>query len=103
MHEDVVHAFDDAVPVDPKVFTVAVVPVPVDPNPAGTGHDRLLDHDGLRRRRCLLGRCHRLGLLNYDHCLTFDLLGLAFLGLNDHVRRRVESLARLAFLRVPVV
>lgn len=103
MHEDVVHAFDDAVPFHPKVLAVAVVPVPVDPNPPGTSGDRVLDLDGLRRRRRMLGGRDWLWLLNDDHGLSFDLFGVAFLGLDDHVSRRIWCLARLAFLRVSVV
>jgi hypothetical protein len=103
MHEDVVHAFDDAVPLHPKVLAIAVVPIPVDPNPPRTSGDRVLNLHGLWRRRRMLGGRDRLRLLNDDHGFAVDLFGLTFLGLDDHVGCGVRGLSRLPFLRVPVV
>ena len=103
LHEDVVHALDDAVPVDPNVITVAVGPVAVDPDRPRALHLGLHDHDRLRRRRRLLRGCQGLGLLNDDHRLAVDDLGGAVLSFDDHVGRRVGRCARLAFSLVAVV
>lgn len=103
MHEDIVHPFCDAVPVHPEVLSIGVVPVPINPNRPGAVRNGLLDHDRPWRRRCLLG-CHDgLRLLNDDHRLSIDLLGRAFLGLDDHIGRRIGCLARLSFARVTIV
>ena len=103
LHEDIVHAFDDTVTVHPKVLTIAVGPVPIDPNPFGTTDDGLLLHDGPRRRRRGLRGRDGLGLLNDNDSLAADLLGRAGLGLDDHVGRRIVGLARLPFSHVAIV
>jgi hypothetical protein len=103
VHENVVHALDDAVAIHPEVLPVAVVPIPVDPDRPGTLRDGLLDHDGLWRRWRLFGSRDRFGFLHYDHGLAIDLLGLAFLGLNDHVGGEIRRLARLTFSSVAIV
>jgi hypothetical protein len=103
VHEDVVDAFYDAVAVHPNVVTVGVRPIAIDPDPV-FGTRRLLDHDGLRRRRRLFSRRNRLGLLNYDHRFAIDHLGGAVFGLDDHVHGLVVGLdgGRL-WAPVPVV
>lgn len=103
LHEDIVHAFNDAVPVHPYVVAVAVGPIAVDPNRPGTLNFGLDDHDGLRSRRRMLGRRNGLGLLNDDHRVTVDHLRGAVLGLDDHVRRAVGRGAGLPFSLVAVV
>jgi len=103
LHEDIVHAFHDAVTVHPKVLTIAVGPIPIDPNPFGTTDDWLLLHDGPRRRRRGLGGRDGLGLLNDNDSLAVDLLGRAGLRLDDHIGRRIVGLARLPFSRVAIV
>jgi len=103
MHEDIVHAFHDAVPVHPEVLSVGVVPVPIDPNRPGTTRNGLLDHDSPWCRRRLLGRRDGLRLLDDDDRLSIDLLGRAFLGLDDHIGRWNGRLARLSFAHVTIV
>ncbi len=103
LDEDIVHSFDDAVPVDPKVIAVAIGPVAVDPDRPGALHLGLHHHDGLRSRRCLLRRRQRLGLLNDDHRLAVDDLGGPVLGFDDHVGRRVGRFDGLSFSLVAVV
>jgi hypothetical protein len=103
VHENIVHALDDAVAIHPEVLPVAVVPIPVDPDRPGTLRDGLFDHDGLWRWRCVFGSRDRLGFLHDDHGLAIDLLGLAFFGFNDHVGRGIRRLARLAFSNVAIV
>ena len=103
MHEDIVHTLDDAVPVHPEVLTIAVGPVPVDPNSFGTTQNGLLHHDGPRRWWRCLRSGDGLRLLHDDHRLAVDLLGRPGFGLDDHVRRRVVRLARLRFTQVAIV
>jgi len=103
LHEDIVHAFDDAVPVNPDVVSVAVGPIAVDPNRPWTLNFGLDDHNGLRSRRRLLGCSHGLGLLNDDHRVAVDHLRGAVLGFDDHVRRVVGRCAGLTLLLVAVV
>jgi len=103
LDEDVVHPFDDAVPVDPKVFTVGIGPVAIDPDRPGALHLGLHDHDRLRSwRRLLCGR-QRLRFLNDNHRIAVDDLGGAVLGFDDHIGRRVGRCAGLAFSLVAVV
>jgi hypothetical protein len=103
MHEDIVHALHDAVPVYPQVLAIAVGPIPIDPNPFGTTHDGLLHHiDPQRWRRCL-GGGDGFRLLNDDDRLAVDLLGRAGLGLDDHVGRRAGGFALLPFSHVAIV
>jgi hypothetical protein len=103
MHENIVHAFHDTVPVHPQVLAIAVGPIPIDPNPFGTTHDGLLHHiDPQGRRRCL-GGGDGLGLLHDDDRLAVDLLGRARLGLDDHVGRRIGGFAPLPFSNVAIV
>jgi len=102
MHEDVVHAFHDAVPVHPDVVSVAVRPVPVDPNPIATNHAGLFHHDGPRGRWSLLGHRKRLGLLNDDDRLPIDFLGLSVFGVDDHIGGWIHRLAVLPFVHVAV-
>jgi hypothetical protein len=103
LYEDVVHAFDDAVPVNPDVVAVAVGPIAVNPNRPRTLDLGLDDHDGLRSRRRVFGCRDGLGLLNDDHRLAFDLLRGAVLGFDHHVRCRVGRCAGLPFSLVAVV
>jgi hypothetical protein len=103
MHEDVVHAFHDAVPVHPQVLTISVRPVPIDPNPLGTRANRLPHDDGPRGWRGCLRGGRGLGLLNDDDRLAVDLLGRAGLGFDDHVRRRVGGFALMPFSYVAIV
>ena len=85
MHEDVVHALDDTVAVDPQVLSIGVRPIAVDPDSAGT-HRPLIDgDDGAWRGRRLLGRSGGLGLLNDDDGFSVDLLGRAVIDLDDDV------------------
>jgi hypothetical protein len=103
MHEHVADPFDDAVPFDPNVVTIAIAPVPIDPDPFGTNGYGLLEHDSPRRRRCGLGGGHRLRLLHYDDRLPLDLLSRAGLGLDDYIGRWVDRLTLLPLSRVAVV
>jgi len=103
LDEDIVHAFDDAVPVHPKVLTIPVGPVPIDPDPLGTTSDRLLHHDGLQWWRCGLRGRDGLGLLNDDDGLTADLLGRPGLSLDDHVGRWVVRLVYVPLSHVAIV
>jgi hypothetical protein len=103
LHEDIIHAFHDAVSVHPNVVTIAVRPIPVDPDGAGTKGHRLLDHDGLRGRWCLLGSRDGLGLLNDDDGFAVDLLGCAVFGFDDHIGRRIGRPVRLPLSHVAIV
>jgi hypothetical protein len=103
MHEDIVHPLHDAVTVHPNVLAVAVVPIPVDPNPARAGRNLLRDHHGLWRRRGLQRCGGRDGLLDDDHRLAIDLLRRAFLGFDDHVGNRSLHFAHLPFSSVAIV
>jgi hypothetical protein len=103
MHEDIVHPLHDAVTVHPNVLAVAVVPIPVDPNPARAGRNLLRDHHGLWRRRGLQRRGGGGGLLHDDHRLAVDLLRRAFLGFDDHVGGRSLHFAPLPFSSVAIV
>jgi len=103
MHEDIVHPLDDAVTIYPKVLAVAVVPVSVDPNPARTGRNLPLGHDGPRRRWGLLRGSDGLGLLDDDHCFAIDLLRRAFLGFDDHVGRQIWRFGGLPLSGIAIV
>jgi hypothetical protein len=103
LHENVVHAFDDAVPVYPDVITIAVGPIRIDPNPLGTTGHGLFDNDRSRRWRRGLRGGRGLGLLNDDDRLPVDVFGRAGLRLDDHVGRRVGCLALLSFSSVAIV
>jgi hypothetical protein len=103
MHEHIVHTFHDTVPLHPKIFTLGVGPVAIDPNPFRTTGNGLLHDDGSWRwRRCLRGGSG-LGFLNDDHSLAVDLLGRAGLRFDDHVRRRLGRLALLPRPHVAIV
>jgi hypothetical protein len=103
MHEHIVHALDDAVSFHPKVVAIGVGPVPVNPDPPGTTGNRLLHHDGPRRRwRCFRSR-GGFRLLNDDDRLAVDLLGGAGLGFDDHVGRGAGGLTLLAVSHVAIV
>jgi hypothetical protein len=103
MHEYIVDTLHDAVPFHPHVVTVAVGPVPVDPDPFGTTGNGLLHHDGPRRWRCCLGGRRGLRFLNHDDRLSVDLLLRAGLGLDDYVGRRVGLLTLMPFSDVAIV
>jgi len=85
MNEHVVHALDYAVTVNPDVLTVAVGPVPVDPDAARTTEPGLLDRDHAGWRRRDISGGDRLGLLHDDHGLAVDLSSCALLGFDHHV------------------
>jgi hypothetical protein len=103
MHKDILDALHDAVAVDPNVFTVAVVPIPVDPNPARADWNLLLDHNDLWRRWGLLRGSDGFGLLDDDHGLPIDLLGRTFVGFDDHIVCRSGRLASLPLSRVVAI
>ena len=91
MHEHVVHAFDDAVTVDPDVLAVAIRPVAVDPDAVATTPERLLDCHRTWGRRPDIRRSDRLGFLHDDHRLTVDLFGHAVLDFDHDVVRSLGS------------
>jgi hypothetical protein len=103
MHEHIVHPLDDAVAIYPKVPAVAVVPIPIDPNPARARRNLLLGHDGPGRRWGLLRGSDGLGLLDDDHGLAVDLLRRAFLGFDDHVGRRIWRFGGLPLSGIAIV
>jgi hypothetical protein len=103
LNEHVVHTLHDAVPVHPDVLTVAICPVPVDPDRPRTSDLGLHDDDRLRGGRRVLRRCNRFRLLNDDHRLATDLLRRALLGFDHHVGRRVGRRAGLTFALVAVM
>jgi hypothetical protein len=88
MDEDVVHALDHAVSVDPGILSVRVAPIAVDPDPPRTEHFRVIDGHDPRRRRRLFGCSNRVRLLHDDHGVALDFLGRAILNLDDDVLRR---------------
>jgi hypothetical protein len=100
VHENIVDPFHHAVAVDPNVVTVRIRPMVIDPDPV-FGTRRLLDHDGLWRRRRFRRRRDGLGLLNDDHRFTIDHLGGAVLRLDDDVHGFVVGLDGCR-LRMPV-
>jgi len=73
MHKDILDPLHDAVAVDPNVFTVAVVPIPVDPNPARADRNLLLGRDDLGRRWGVQCGSDGLGLLDDDHGVPVNL------------------------------
>lgn len=73
MDKDIVDELRDAATVDPNVFAVAVVPIPVDPNPARADRNLLLGHDDLRRRWGVHCGSDGLGLLDDDHGVPVNL------------------------------
>ncbi|KPK53255.1 MAG: hypothetical protein AMJ63_07025 [Myxococcales bacterium SG8_38_1] len=85
MHEHVVHALDYTVTVDPNVLAIAVGPVAIDPNTAGTAHDGLLDCNLARGGRRDIGRGDRIRLLDDDHRFALDLTRDAFFDFDHHV------------------
>jgi hypothetical protein len=103
LHEDVVDAFDDAVPVHPDIVSVAIGPVPVDPDSVGTGSDGLLHGNGRWRWWCRLGGGSGLGFLNDDYRLAIDFLGLAALRFDDRIVVRIDGLILLAFSYVAIM
>jgi hypothetical protein len=103
MHEDIVDPLHHAVTIHPKVLAVAVVPIPVDPNPIRADRNLLLDDDGPWRRRGVLRGGGRGGLLDDDHRLAIDLLRRAFLRLDDHVCRWSHRFACFPLSSVPIV
>jgi len=100
-HENVVHAFDDAVPVHPDIVPVAVGPIPVHPNSIRTNRNGLRD-DRLRRWGRRFGNREGLRLLNHDNCLAIDLLGLTTRRVDDRVVGRSDRLALFAFTRIAI-
>jgi len=103
MYEDIVDAFHDAVAIHPNVLAVAVVPIPVDPNPARAGRNLCLSHDGPWGRRGVLRGGDGFGLLDDKHGLPVNLLRRAFLRFDNHVGRRSIRLARLPLLSVVAI
>ena len=100
MHEDVVHALDHAVAVDPRVLAVAVGPVAVDPDASGTERGGLVDCNHTWRWRRHLTRSDRLRLLDDDDRLAFDLLSSAFFDLDHHVVGRLDRSDRFGARRL---
>jgi len=103
LHEDVVHAFNDAVPVDPNVVAVAVGPVALDPDPLGATNLRLDDDDCLRCGGSVLGRRNGRRLFDHDDGLSIDLLGRAVLSFDDDVGGVPAFLGDHHFLPIAVV
>ena len=101
--EHVVHAFLDAVPVDPNVLPIAVVPISVDPNPARTVEHRIIvRHDPRRRRRFRAGG-DGLGLLHDDDRLAFVLRRRPRFRFDDRVRGRLRRLDPVTDTAIPIV
>jgi len=103
VHEDIVDPFHYAVTIYPEVLAVAVVPIPIDPNPARADRNLLPGNDHLGWRWSLPGSGDGLGLLDDDHRLAVDLLRRAFLGFDDHVGGRSLHFAPLPFSSVAIV
>ena len=103
LYENVVHALDDTMAVDPDVVAIAIRPITIDPDRARTLYLGLHDHHRLRSRRRLLGRCHRIGLLNDDHGFALDLLGRPIFCFDDYVRRCVVGCGGLTFTLIAVM
>lgn len=100
VHENVVDALDDAVPVDPHVLSVGVRPVALDPNAARALHGRLRDvHRLWYRRWRLLRGGHRVRLLHYDDGLSTHVFRCPILNLDHDVVRRGDFEGRLVAVR----
>ena len=88
LNEHVVDPHLDTVPVDPCVLSVAVVPIPMNPNPSRTVPDLLgARRDPRRRWRSRRGG-DGLRLLHHDEDLPVDFRGRSRFRFHDWVGRR---------------
>jgi len=92
MNEHIVDSHLDAVPIDPSVLSVAVVPVPMDPNPGRAVLDLLVARRDPRRRRRLHRGGDGLWFLHHDDGLPLDFRGRARFRFYDHVARRFRRI-----------
>lgn len=103
MDEHVVHADLDAVPFDPGVVSVAIVPIPMHPNPTWALLRLLVARSDLRRRRRLCRGGDGRWLRHHEHCLSLELGRRSRFGFQYRVSRGLDRIHRAADSAVAIV